>query len=68
MNKLLALAAASALSIGLAAPALAALPVGAAAPTFKSTVAMAGQDTSFDLAAALKKGPVVAVKSAVGLS
>ena len=59
MNKLLALAAAAALSIGLAAPALAALPVGAAAPTFKSTVALAGKDTPFDLSAALKKGPVV---------
>ena len=51
---LLALAVAAA-----ASPALAALPVGAPAPAIKTTVALNGNDTTFDLAAALKKGPVV---------
>ncbi len=40
-------------------PALAALPVGAVAPTFKTQGAIAGKPFSFDLAKALKKGPVV---------
>ncbi len=59
MNKTLAFAAAAGLALCIAAPALAALPVGAPAPDFKSTVALAGKDTAFDLAAARKKGPVV---------
>jgi peroxiredoxin len=59
MKKMFAIAATAALALGLAAPAFAALPVGAAAPEFKSTVALAGKDTPFDLQAALKKGPVV---------
>jgi peroxiredoxin len=42
-----------------ASPALAALPVGAVAPAIKTTVALAGADTPFDLKAQLKKGPVV---------
>jgi peroxiredoxin len=37
----------------------AALPVGAAAPAFRTQGAFAGNDFAFDLAAALKKGPVV---------
>ena len=58
MKKTLAFAAA-ALALAVAAPALAALPLGAAAPTFKTTASLAGAQTQFDLAAALKKGPVV---------
>lgn len=42
-----------------ASPALAALPIGSTAPAIKTVVALNGDDTSFDLAAALKKGPVV---------
>ena len=42
-----------------AAPALAALPVGAAAPGFTAKAALAGKEYDFDLAKALKKGPVV---------
>jgi len=59
MKKTLALAITAGLALGLAAPAFAALPVGAPAPAFKSTVALAGKDTAFDLSATLKKGPVV---------
>ncbi len=40
-------------------PALAALPVGAVAPKFTTQGALAGKLFSFDLAKALKKGPVV---------
>ncbi len=40
-------------------PALAALPVGAVAPVFTTQGALAGKTFSFDLAKALKKGPVV---------
>jgi len=40
-------------------PALAALPVGSVAPQFKTDGALAGKPFSFDLARALKKGPVV---------
>ncbi|MBT0669708.1 peroxiredoxin [Novosphingobium profundi] len=39
--------------------ALADLPVGAKAPTFVTKGAKGGKEISFDLAAALKKGPVV---------
>jgi peroxiredoxin len=39
--------------------ALAALKPGAAAPEFKTTAALAGESFGFDLAQALKKGPVV---------
>src|SRR4051794_2212770 len=46
-------------SSALAAPAFAALPVGSAAPTFKTEASQAGKEFSYDLAAALKKGPVV---------
>jgi peroxiredoxin Q/BCP len=42
-----------------AAPALAALPVGADAPTFTTQASLAGKEMPFDLARALKKGPVV---------
>jgi len=41
------------------APAFAALPVGAPAPTFTTQASLAGKEVPFDLAAALKKGPVV---------
>jgi len=41
------------------APAFAALPVGAPAPTFSTQASLAGKEMPFDLAKALKKGPVV---------
>lgn len=47
------------LALGFAAPALAALPVGAAAPDFTTEASLAGKPMPFNLAAALKKGPVV---------
>jgi thioredoxin-dependent peroxiredoxin len=53
---ILAAAAAAAL---ISAPALAALPVGAKAPIFTADAYLAGQPLKFDMAAALKKGPVV---------
>ncbi|MFN2529415.1 MAG: peroxiredoxin [Candidatus Baltobacteraceae bacterium] len=43
----------------LTAPAFAALKVGNAAPTFKAQASLGGKVSSFSLAAALKKGPVV---------
>ena len=43
----------------ISAPAFAALPVGAKAPIFKADAYLAGQPLKFDMAAALKKGPVV---------
>lgn len=51
--------AAATLALGLAAPALAALPVGATAPDFTTQASLAGKPMPFNLAAALKKGPVV---------
>jgi peroxiredoxin len=42
-----------------AAPAVAALPVGADAPTFTTQASLAGKAMPFDLAKALRKGPVV---------
>jgi len=42
-----------------AAPALAALQVGASAPDFKAPASIGGKVFDFDLASALKKGPVV---------
>ena len=56
MKHLILSAAAAAL---IATPALAALPVGAKAPEFKATAFQAGKESTFDLAKALKKGPVV---------
>lgn len=44
---------------GFSAPALAALKVGAMAPTFKAEDSLGGVVSEFDLAAALKNGPVV---------
>jgi peroxiredoxin len=55
--KSIALAAAAAAI--LATPALAALPVGAPAPKFTAPAFLAGQSFKFELAKALKKGPVV---------
>lgn len=52
------LTAALAMSL-LASPALAALKPGANAPAFTAQASMAGKPFSFDLKAALKKGPVV---------
>jgi thioredoxin-dependent peroxiredoxin len=56
MQHLILGAAAAAL---ISTPALAALPVGAKAPEFKAPSFQAGKQGTFDLAAALKKGPVV---------
>ena len=46
-------------SSALAAPAFAALPVGSGAPTFKTEASQAGKAFNYNLADALKKGPVV---------
>lgn len=51
--------AALAAAAALAGPAFAALPVGAPAPTFTAPAFQDGKPTNFDMAAALKKGPVV---------
>lgn len=48
-----------AIFLGFAGPALAALPVGAKAPPLATTGALSGKPIRFDLAAALRKGPVV---------
>ena len=53
------LAAAAVIAAALTAPALAALSVGATAPDFKAQASMGGKEFSFDLAQALKNGPVV---------
>jgi peroxiredoxin len=53
------LAAAAALALALSGPALAALKPGDAAPDFKAPAYLAGKPFTFDLAAALKHGPVV---------
>jgi peroxiredoxin len=58
MNKLAPLSALAALAL-LAAPVNAALQEGATAPAFVAKGAMAGKPITFDLAQALKKGPVV---------
>jgi len=56
--KPLILAAAAAAAL-IAAPAMAALPVGAPAPKFSAPAFQAGKQFQFELAKALKKGPVV---------
>src|SRR6185437_7272172 len=56
MKRFVLAAAAAAL---ISTPALAALPVGAKAPAFKAAAFQAGKPFNFDLARALKKGPVV---------
>jgi len=56
MKHLILTAAAAAM---ISTPALAALPVGAPAPEFKAPAFLAGKQSTFDLAKALKKGPVV---------
>ena len=56
MKQFILAAAAAAL---ISAPAFAALPVGASAPVFTADAYQAGQPLKFDLASALKKGPVV---------
>ncbi|HUZ13774.1 MAG TPA: peroxiredoxin [Caulobacteraceae bacterium] len=53
------IAAAAALAMGVAAPALAALPVGAMAPEFSAAGYQGGKPLTFNMAQALKKGPVV---------
>lgn len=50
---------AAVLALGLATPGMAELPVGAKAPTFSARGALAGKVMTFNLAKALKKGPVV---------
>lgn len=49
----------AALALAVAAPATAALEAGAKAPAIKAQGARAGKPVSFDLAKALRKGPVV---------
>jgi peroxiredoxin len=49
----------TALASVLAAPAFAALKVGDSAPPFTAPASLAGKEFKFDLAEALKKGPVV---------
>jgi peroxiredoxin len=56
---LLSRLAAAALALALAAPASAALKPGDAAPDFKAPAYLAGKPFTFDLADALKRGPVV---------
>ncbi len=56
MKRIVSLALAGSL---LAAPAWAALKEGDAAPTFKAQAALAGHEFTFDMADALKNGPVV---------
>lgn len=56
MKRLIASLLLSAVSV---APALAALKPGDSAPVFKTPAAVAGQEFEFDMAQALKKGPVV---------
>ncbi|MBL8644080.1 MAG: peroxiredoxin, partial [Rhodospirillaceae bacterium] len=56
MNRILALALTGALATS---PVLAALKEGDAAQTFKAQAALAGKEFTFDLAEALKTGPVV---------
>jgi len=58
MKKILAALAVGALAVA-ATPALAALSVGAKAPEFQTAATLGGKAYSFDLDAALKKGPVV---------
>ena len=57
MKRLLATAAIALCLAG--APALAALPIGSMAPTFTASGYQGGKPLTFDLAGALKKGPVV---------
>ena len=60
MNHLLKLVAIAAVgTAALASPALAALKVGAQAPDFSAQAYLAGEPFTFELADALKKGPVV---------
>ena len=49
----------AALGLFAAIPALAALPVGSKAPMFTATATLGGKTYQYDLAKALKKGPVV---------
>ncbi len=53
------LAGVAAAALAFASPALAALKVGDKAPDFSAKAALAGKDFDFNLAKALKKGPVV---------
>ena len=46
-------------SLGLTGAANASLPVGSKAPAFATTGALAGKPFNFNLASALKRGPVV---------
>lgn len=59
MKSVLAGVAAAALAFAVASPALAALKAGDKAPDFSAKGALAGKDFDFNLAKALKKGPVV---------
>lgn len=57
--KNLSLLACALLLLGMPAQLLAHLPVGRTAPQFRTDAALAGKATTFDLAGALKRGPVV---------
>lgn len=59
MNRLRPLAFLAAASLAVAAPAFAALKAGDPAPAFKAQAYLAGKPFTFDLAKALKNGPVV---------
>lgn len=60
ISRWIPLAILAALAAGFSAtPALAELPVGAKAPVFAAQGALAGKEFTFNLAAALRKGPVV---------
>ncbi len=59
MKKFLIVAVAALTTLATGAPASAALQQGANAPTFQTTGALAGETFSFDLAQALRDGPVV---------
>ena len=59
MKRMLAGAMLAAAAFSAAAPALAALAVGASAPDFTAPATLGGHEFTFNLAEALKKGPVV---------
>ena len=59
MKRMLAGLGLAAAVFGATTPALAALPVGATAPDFTAPATLGGHEFSFNLADALKKGPVV---------
>ncbi len=59
MKRIAGLGLAAVLCVGAAGQASAALPVGASAPAFTAPATLGGHEFTFNLAEALKKGPVV---------